>query len=256
MAYQARGSGRIGRAGYWKYFFTIGFGMLFLMFAGITTLLSGSVGGAAIAFLLLVPLGIYYRVIMMRRCRDIGWPAWLPWAFLAVNFLLMGSTIYNLFEMVKSGAAMAPGAADMSVLGLFNIAAWGDTLFALILGFAPGQRRAEPVYNVLETHRHYVPAQRIADNPQGFSGAPPVDIFADRPLMKPATPSPMPDAAIASADTGTASQDAAIARALEAYKAKQAGEAGMTAAQPAGQSPAPEGIAAPPRAAGFGRKGL
>lgn len=84
---------------------------------------------ALLALLPIVPLGIYFRVVMMRRCRDIGWPAWLPWVLFVVpaglNF--MG----GLGSLGSSGADLSSPLAMMIVPLLASLL---DLGFAIVIG--------------------------------------------------------------------------------------------------------------------------
>ncbi|WP_156874140.1 hypothetical protein [Sphingorhabdus lutea] len=69
----------VGRGEYWKYFFTIGIVSIGLLVGMIFCLLSLELLLTLILGLALFSLGIYFRIIMARRCRDIGWPVELVW---------------------------------------------------------------------------------------------------------------------------------------------------------------------------------
>ena len=71
MAISSR-KGRIGQSQYWAMFALYFVAVLGLGAFAIYSLVTLSFGQAIGSFLLIAPLGIYFRVVMMRRCRDIG----------------------------------------------------------------------------------------------------------------------------------------------------------------------------------------
>lgn len=76
--------GRVGQAQYWTIF-----GIYVVAVAGLVgfsfySFAAGELSLGVTAILPLAPLGLYFRVIEMRRCRDIGWPSFLPWLLFVV----------------------------------------------------------------------------------------------------------------------------------------------------------------------------
>jgi uncharacterized membrane protein YhaH (DUF805 family) len=87
MSFSVQDSGRVGQSAYWAYFGANMILVPILFFGGLYEIASGGWGTGALCIMLVLPLGIYFRVIMMRRCRDIGWPAFLPWVMLGLGIL-------------------------------------------------------------------------------------------------------------------------------------------------------------------------
>jgi uncharacterized membrane protein YhaH (DUF805 family) len=79
MSFHADDRGKIGQSSYWLHFGGYVLGMAVLMAVCLYQAITLHVVTAIVAFLAIIPLTIYFRVIMMRRCRDIGWPVILPW---------------------------------------------------------------------------------------------------------------------------------------------------------------------------------
>jgi uncharacterized membrane protein YhaH (DUF805 family) len=127
MAFEVQDRGRVGQSTYWMYFggnMVLG---MFLLIGAISAFMNGSFATGIICFLLLGPMGIYFRIIMMRRCRDIGWPAFLPW-------LVFGCAI--VFGMMNGFRAAAnPGtvgsAAAFTPLMLVYLA---DFILMIVIG--------------------------------------------------------------------------------------------------------------------------
>ena len=72
-----------------------------------------------------IPLGIYWRVIMMRRCRDIGWPAFLPW-------LIFGGQFAAGFGLqIGAVSGTAPG---WSMVALPLVLGLVDFVFSIVIG--------------------------------------------------------------------------------------------------------------------------
>lgn len=111
MAFEVQDRGRVGQSAYWMYFggnMVLG---VFLLIGAISAFMNGSFAIGIICFLLLGPMGIYFRVIMMRRCRDIGWPAFLPWlvfGFAVVFGMMNGFRAAANPGAVGSAAAFTP----------------------------------------------------------------------------------------------------------------------------------------------------
>jgi uncharacterized membrane protein YhaH (DUF805 family) len=110
MSFPVQDPRRIGQSAYWSYF---GMNLIVatgLIVGGIYAALSGALFTALICLLLTLPLSLYFRVIMMRRCRDIGWPSFLPWLLLglAVLYGFKGGWSLNLAHMFgpRLGLAM------------------------------------------------------------------------------------------------------------------------------------------------------
>src|SRR3989337_692291 len=86
MGFPSDSSGRVSQGKYWALFGTYMIAVPVLLFGGLGAMVQGSIGLGLLLIIAIVPLGIYWRVIMMRRCRDIGWPAFLPWVVFGLQF--------------------------------------------------------------------------------------------------------------------------------------------------------------------------
>jgi len=79
MSFHVDDRGRIGQSSYWLHFGGYILGVMLLFAVCAYQVVTAHYVTAIIAFLTIAPLSIYFPVIMMRRCRDIGWPVILPW---------------------------------------------------------------------------------------------------------------------------------------------------------------------------------
>jgi uncharacterized membrane protein YhaH (DUF805 family) len=212
-----RTAGRVGQSRYWAFF---GANMLLvplMLGFGLYQIITGSFASGIVTILLIAPLGLYFRVIMMRRCRDIGWPAFLPWAFFGAQFFVY---------FAGPAGAMVGGMPSMSVLLLPMVLGLADFVFTVVLGCMRSR------------HVNYAPVFDDGAAPMG--------------MTRPLTASPAAGPALNSVSPALDGPDldrfdAAIARALAAQR-----DGGAPAT--AGPAPAPAGMTRP--ASGFGRKGL
>ncbi len=87
---------------------------------------------ASLLFLLVVPVQIWLRVMMVRRCRAIGWPAALPWAGLAA--VIAANTAALALETGGPGAGLPLLAllADGALMVLIGSPADGGALRKVI----------------------------------------------------------------------------------------------------------------------------
>lgn len=219
---------RIGRAAYWQQFIGNVIIVAVLIFAAFATAISGGIAAALIPLILMAAAGIYFRVVMMRRCRDIGWPAFVPWAFFAGHFLL---ALFTGASIATISLASAVGS-----LAFTQIFALADFVVMIVIGCLPSTHPAtlgfvpDGYYDISER-----PPARITSHPEAKTGdlqPPSTSSFSDQ-----------------SEEDENARHDSAIARALADYKARQA----------ASETPAIAPIEMPLpalRAVGFGRKGL
>lgn len=82
------GQGRLSQPEYWLYFgcyMLISIGSLVSIFY---FAMESRFAISLLAFFILTVSGLGFRVIEMWRCRDIGWPASLPWWLFGSQFLL------------------------------------------------------------------------------------------------------------------------------------------------------------------------
>ncbi|HKR91363.1 hypothetical protein [Novosphingobium sp.] len=198
----------LGQSGYWSRFAVYMIGVPVLLLVGAYSLLTRSFALGILSILGIFPLAIWFRFVMMRRCRDIGWPAWLPWTAQALQILM--------FFMIVSGAATGRTAALRATSSGSLLIAFVDFVFVITLGCI-GSR------DVLDYR----------------------EVFGDAQLhgaeKARAAVTYRPDEMEEGPETARLREDAAIARALEAYRNSSA------VVRP--KAPAS-------RPAGFGRKGL
>ena len=132
MSFQMQESNRVGQSAYWMYF---GINMVLgvaLLFGGIAAIITGNIGIGTMCLLAILPMGIYFRVIMMRRCRDIGWPTFLPW--LPMGFAMLCGAIIG----AQIGAHSVPSAPLLVLPSIVNLL---DFAMIIVIGCMPGQSR-------------------------------------------------------------------------------------------------------------------
>jgi uncharacterized membrane protein YhaH (DUF805 family) len=232
-------SSRVDRPAYWGYFVAAFILPILFLIGGIYSIFNGSYMLGILAILAIVPINIYFRVIMMRRCRDIGWPAWLPWVTFAAVFLTSYSAI---------GGAMRGDMPSFGSFGLFNLVSILDFGLMIAIGCIQSKVWTMPEYSPDDYHPAPRPTATTHTSHGGFD------------IQRPASTgksisgqfSALHEAYPGSTESGRLSDDTrhdtAIAQALADYQARQAGEATSP------QIPAPTHAQAPARAMGFGRK--
>jgi hypothetical protein len=215
----ARDQGRrIGQSAYWARFAVFMIGVPLLLGFGIYSMFSRDYALGIVAILAVFPLSIWFRFVMMRRCRDIGWPIFLPWSAQALQFLMF-------FMLFTSGGFSGGFAAARTVSSGSLLIGFADFVLVIALG-CMRSRQVDVDY---------------------------AEVFGGEPVAIRARPAGT-DYGIAPAEHPSATQareDAAIERALAAYRS---GAAAPTALSRPASGPVP--VAAAPRASGFGRKGL
>lgn len=217
---------RVGQSRYWTIFGAYMIVTPLLLIGGLYALFTGSYGVGLAALLLMAPLGLYFRVVMMRRCRDIGWPGFLPW----VLFLLpMAAGFMGGFRLGETG----PGALPLMMMPL--LVSLADFAFAIVIGCKAAKREDEDYARIFGD----------AGEPARPASPPPSlpEIYPDEPR-----PALAPNAG-AIGEPDYSRFDAAVARALEARRSTPSDPA------PAAAPPGPAPLSAHARAvAGFGRK--
>lgn len=136
MAFPVNDGTRVSRGRYWTLFFVNMVAIIVLIGISLGSVASEAWALAIIAFLLIVPVGLYFRVVMMRRCRDIGWPPALPW-------ITFGLGIFASFINFGSVASMDP-AVLMGSMGLSSLVSLVD--FGLMITLGVVKRRSEMDY--------------------------------------------------------------------------------------------------------------
>jgi uncharacterized membrane protein YhaH (DUF805 family) len=116
----------VSQSKYWLIFAIYMIAVPVLLIGGFITMLQGRVGSGTLMIAAIIPLGIYWRVIMMRRCRDIGWPAFLPWVFFGLQVVL---PIASGGSFLSGGGPETSGAMVLSLL--ISVADFG---FSIVIG--------------------------------------------------------------------------------------------------------------------------
>lgn len=224
MQLSAQDHRAIGQSGYWSRFAVYMVGVPALLVFGVYSLATRDFGMGVLAIIAILPLAIWFRFVMMRRCRDIGWPTWLPWSAQALQ-ILMG------FMILSSGAMSGGIAALRTVSSGSMLIGFADFVLVIALGCIASQQAVD--YD---------------------------EIFGGDPVRRPNTAEavvtyremPLED----ERDEVRRREELAIARAVEAYRNGSA-MVPIPATPPAAapqRMAVPQGLA--PRVAGFGRKGL
>lgn len=123
---------QIGRSAYWLRIVVLFVAMMALLAFAFGAFVTGNFGTALLCVALFLPAGIYFRIVQMRRCRDIGWPAFLPWVIFGVLLLNTAST----FSDVNSASQLMTGSAMSMVLSL------ADFVFMVVIGCIAGRSDA------------------------------------------------------------------------------------------------------------------
>ena len=131
-------NGRIGQSGYWTVFGINMVAVPLLLAGALWSLVNGSYGAALLMFLAIIPVGLYFRVIMMRRCRDIGWPAFLPWLLFGLQFMQTFFTLSGSLSAPKLGSDMIGARMVLPlVIGM------ADFIFSIIIGCIKSAERRD-----------------------------------------------------------------------------------------------------------------
>jgi uncharacterized membrane protein YhaH (DUF805 family) len=133
MTHDAKDAGRIGRAGYWLYYVGITVLTLALYGWGLYEFISFHVFPIVFGFIAPFILSLYLRVIAMRRCRDIGWSAFLPW--LTMGLTMVWGAINGLQVGLHPASALGMAGATLVVGALLGLA---DFIFLIVIGFIAG----------------------------------------------------------------------------------------------------------------------
>lgn len=152
---------RVSQGQYWALFGAYMLAALILLVGGSVELARASLGLGLLMIAAIVPLGIYWRVVMMRRCRDIGWPAFLPW-------LLFGLEFAASFSITMSQLGARRGAApDLSLAVLPLLLGLADFAFSIVIGCI-GSKHQMDYETVFGDGPGYVQRPRVfADVPTG-----------------------------------------------------------------------------------------
>jgi hypothetical protein len=97
-----------------------------LLIGGLIAIFQGSIAGGFLMIAAVVPLGIYFRVIMMRRCRDIGWPPSLPWVLFVAQMVLPFA--------IAPDFSQPPELTDPMALSVPLLLGFVDFVFSIVIG--------------------------------------------------------------------------------------------------------------------------
>lgn len=230
MSFSVTDRSRIGRSAYWTAFIINIVAIIGLMIGMVTAAFSGHFAMAILLFLLIAPVGIYFRVVMMRRCRDIGWPAFLPWVLFGAGIVANLTRIGQGVEALRN-----PGSGTLPLLiGLIDFA------FMIAIGCIQSQDRGG------DYARHF-----LDDGDDGLPAAGPARPAARMPTGYDADAASAQRAMLTTREDEEASWDAAIARALAAREQAAPQHDVHRPVAPEVQR-APSGLQRP--AGGFGRR--
>jgi uncharacterized membrane protein YhaH (DUF805 family) len=238
-------SSRVDRSAYWGYFGAAFILPILFLIGGIYSIFNGSYMLGILAILAIVPINIYFRVIMMRRCRDIGWPSWLPWVTFAALFLTSYSAI---------GGAIRGDMPSFGSFGLFNLFSIIDFGLMIAIGCVQSKTWTMPEYSPDDYLPSSRPVATIRTSNDGFESQRPAPVGKSISGQFSALQDAYPASSGPDELSDDSRHDKAIAQALAEYQARQAGGAAPTQAQKPEQMPAQTHSPAPPRAIGFGRK--
>jgi uncharacterized membrane protein YhaH (DUF805 family) len=180
MSFAAQNRGRVGQSAYWINFgVNIALGVSFLG-GGILALISGAYIFGILCMMMLLPVGIYFRVIMMRRCRDIGWPTFLPW--LPFAFAMLFGFVNGLAASGDPRTLITGATATFGLSMIINLLDFAfmitigcisskspDVDYVAIFGDDDASPRAAPA--AVAAREISRPAPRLAD-PQSDEGDP------------------------------------------------------------------------------------
>jgi uncharacterized membrane protein YhaH (DUF805 family) len=140
MSITYEGSARVGIGQYWMMFAGSLIVSVVAIAVAIFSFFSANYFLVLIAVLAMFASGIYLRVAEMRRCRDIGWPAQLPWAFFGILILLaLVSFQGGMVSLASSGMSIMVSLADLG--------------FAILVGCIPSKEWQAP--NAADYRNHH-----------------------------------------------------------------------------------------------------
>jgi uncharacterized membrane protein YhaH (DUF805 family) len=221
MSFAVERSGQVNQGTYWAFFGGMVILIPALLFGGVAAMLHGSFGTGLLMMAAILPVGIYWRVVMMRRCRDIGWPAFLPWLSFGLQFVASYSAMHSL-QGIRYGV---PPSASMLSMPL--VMAFADFAFSIAIGCIGSKAAVDYAAVFGDAPGSY--DRRPSSQPSRSPGSP--------PLVQPSRGGP----------EGGDRFDEAIARALEAHRRGESIMGSPPAPRPAPSDP-------PRRPAAFGKR--
>ena len=171
MSYTVNDPSRVGRLTYWMYY--VGFMVLTWGMYGWAIYEYVKFNLIPIVFGFVAPfiLSLYFRVIASRRCRDIGWPAFLPWVtwMLPVALGVLGGLQAGMQAGLHPGVPPAAAIASMgAAMVLSMLMGLLDFVFLIVIGCLDSQ---EAGYDPDFGHR-YDPRDMPQAPRRGLDGAP------------------------------------------------------------------------------------
>jgi uncharacterized membrane protein YhaH (DUF805 family) len=160
MGFPADNSKRVSQAKYWALFGAYMVATVVLLGGGVVAIVQGSIGFGLLMVIAIVPLGIYWRVIMMRRCRDIGWPAFLPWGIFGLQFAT---------SFAGQSSLLGGTTPSLSLLMLPLLLGLADFVFSIVIG-CMGSKREFDYDEVFADGRDDLQRTRPTDAPGVASG--------------------------------------------------------------------------------------
>lgn len=148
-------------------------GSVILYGIGIYELLKLELMTAFICLIIPAILSIYFRVIAMRRCRDIGWPAFLPWLTM---LLAMGCGFFSGMSLGTNPVAAVQTLGSTMVVAM----ALGmlDFVFLIVIGCLGSADRYGDTFG-----GRYFDGGDLPDDPRGYVDS--AAIIAPAPRARP-----------------------------------------------------------------------
>lgn len=133
MSFDGTNPNRVDRMTYWMYY--IGFTVVVtgLYAFAIYELLVMDTFPIVCGLLAPTLLSVFFRVIAMRRCHDIGWPSFLPW--LTITLVVVCGVFNGIHAGMNPASALGTIGVTMVISMLFGLA---DFVFLIVLGCIPG----------------------------------------------------------------------------------------------------------------------
>ena len=175
MSFDVEDRSRIGRSTYWLYY--VGTTVAFWAMTAWAVYQLLKLDTIPIVFGLIAPTALYFyfRVIAMRRCRDIGWPAFLPW--LIVGLIFVCSFVAALKDGVRPEPSLETLDAPTVITALLGVT---DFVFLIVIGCLGSARPDLDAFGEGPLNRRQLP-----DNAQGY-----VDVMGRTVADRPAKPLP------------------------------------------------------------------
>lgn len=129
MNFAVAGRRGMERGQYWTYLIVYVVAVLGLAVGSVIALGRNEYILALAAFLLIGAGSLLFRGVMIRRCREIGWPDVLPWLTLTFTAMAMASTFLSL--------AIAPE-PSLSSLGWTSLLVVIDVVLMITIGLREG----------------------------------------------------------------------------------------------------------------------